>query len=32
MIKVLQGFEIQKLYERTGKRKYKINLIVTDNK
>jgi len=26
MIKTLQGFEIQKLYERTGKRKYKINL------
>lgn len=27
MIKVLQGFEIQKLYEETGKRKYKLNLI-----
>lgn len=27
MLKVLQGYEIQKLYERTGKRKYKINLI-----
>jgi hypothetical protein len=27
MIKVLQGFEIQKLYKKTGKRKYKINLI-----
>ena len=26
MIKTLQGFEIQKLYEYTGKRKYKINL------
>lgn len=26
MIKTLQGFEIQKLYEHTGKRKYKINL------
>ena len=27
MLKVLQGYEIQKLYERTGKRKYKLNLI-----
>jgi hypothetical protein len=27
MIKVLQGFEIQKLYEETGKRKYKMNLL-----
>lgn len=27
MIKVLQGFEIQKLYNRTGKRKYKINFV-----
>jgi hypothetical protein len=27
MLKILQGFEIQKLYERTGKRKYRINLI-----
>lgn len=27
MVKVLQGFEIQKLYEKTGKRKYRINLI-----
>ena len=27
MVKVLQGFDIQKLYVRTGKRKYKINLI-----
>lgn len=27
MLKTLQGYEIQKLYERTGKRKYKLNLI-----
>lgn len=27
MIKTLQGCEIQKLYELTGKRKYKINLL-----
>lgn len=27
MIKVLQGYEIQKLYEETGKRKYKMNLL-----
>ncbi len=27
MLKTLQGYEIQKLYERTGKKKYKINLI-----
>jgi hypothetical protein len=27
MFKVLQGFEIQKLYKKTGKRKYRINLI-----
>ena len=27
MIKILQGYEIQELYKKTGKKKYKINLI-----
>jgi uncharacterized protein YdaU (DUF1376 family) len=28
MIKSLKGFDIQKLYEKTGKRKYKMNFIL----